>query len=38
LIVAVFLLAAVATVRYALSRSGARSAGEGSDGIGEVAP
>jgi hypothetical protein len=38
LIVAVFLLTAAATVRYALSRTGSRSPDAGNEGIGEVAP
>jgi hypothetical protein len=38
LIVAAFMLAAVATVRYMLSRSGSGPDGAGTEGIGEVAP
>ena len=38
LVVAVFILMAAATVRYALSRVGTRSGAAGDEGIGEVDP
>ena len=38
LVVAVFILIAAASVRYALSRVGQRSGGAGEEGIGEVNP
>jgi hypothetical protein len=38
LVVAVFILMAVATVRYMLSRTGSRAGGAVDEGIGEVDP